>query len=64
MAEFNFDFEYKADKSNQAADALSRKDHDRILSIFANLTVSRASGTIKEEIRKELEGDKQAQQII
>ena len=64
MAEFNFDFEYKAGKLNQAADALSRIDHESILSIFANLTISKASGTIKEEIRNELKGDKQVQQII
>ena len=64
IAEFDFTFEYKAGRMNQAADALSRLNHDRISSIFANLSVSKASGTIKKEIHEAIAKDIQAQQII
>ena len=39
-------------------DGLSRKDHEKLPLFFANLSICKALGTFKEEIQKEITGDR------
>ena len=64
VAEFEFQFEHKLGKANQAADALSRKSKHAALCMLARLQASKLSGTIQESIKGHLAKDPTAQAIM
>ncbi|KAJ7979044.1 Retrotransposon protein, putative, Ty3-gypsy subclass [Quillaja saponaria] len=64
LAEFNFEFEHKAGKSNQAADALSRKAEFAVMTYVAHISASRVTTSMREHIRENLDKDPVAQAII
>ncbi|KAJ7944105.1 Retrotransposon protein, putative, Ty3-gypsy subclass [Quillaja saponaria] len=64
LAEFDFEFEHKAGKSNQAADALSRKAELAAMTYVAHISASRIATSMRERIRENLDKDPVAQAII
>ena len=52
MAEFDFQFEQKPSKANQAADALSQKSEHVALCMLAHLQASKLSGMKRESIEE------------
>ncbi|KAJ7942702.1 Transposon Ty3-G Gag-Pol polyprotein [Quillaja saponaria] len=64
LAEFDFKFEHKAGKSNQAADALSRKAELEAMTYVAHISASRVATSMRERIRENLDKDLVAQAII
>ena len=57
VAEFDLQFEHRAGRTNQAADALSRKAELAAMTLLANLSASRVHIPIRERIKKNLEKD-------
>ena len=57
MAEFDLQFEHRAGRTNQAADALSRKAELAAMTLLANLSASRVHIPIRERIKENLEKD-------
>ncbi|KAJ7961417.1 Retrotransposon protein, putative, Ty3-gypsy subclass [Quillaja saponaria] len=64
LAEFDFEFEHKAGKSNQAADALSRKAELAAMTYVAHISASCVATSMRERIRENLDKDPVAQAII
>ncbi|KAJ7947138.1 Retrotransposon protein, putative, Ty3-gypsy subclass [Quillaja saponaria] len=64
LAEFDFEFEHKAGKSNQAADALSCKAELAAMTYVAHISASRVATSMRERIRDNLDKDPVAQAII
>jgi len=64
LAEFDFQFEHRPGKVNQAADALSRKSEHAALCLFAHLKASSLNGTVRETIKTHLHNDTTAQALI
>ncbi|KAJ7968029.1 Retrotransposon protein, putative, Ty3-gypsy subclass [Quillaja saponaria] len=64
LAEFDFEFEHKVGKSNQAADALSRKAELATMTYVAHISASRVATSMRERIRENLDKDPVAQAII
>ena len=52
LAEFVFKFEHKAGKSNQAADALSRKGKHAALCMLAHIHSSKIDGSMRDIIKE------------
>ncbi|GMI94554.1 hypothetical protein HRI_003124700 [Hibiscus trionum] len=59
LAEFDFSFEYKAGKKNQAADALSRRAGLAALRRIASMSASRVTNDIRELILENTKKDPQ-----
>ena len=57
VAEFDLQFEHRAGRTNQAADALSRKAELAAVTLLANLSASRVHIPIRERIKENLEKD-------
>lgn len=57
MAELDFEFEYKKGSSNQATDALSRKNEHVALCMLAHLQVSKIDGLVRDVLREFLKKD-------
>ncbi|KAA0061353.1 uncharacterized protein E5676_scaffold692G00350 [Cucumis melo var. makuwa] len=51
LAEFDFEFEHKKGSSNQAADALSRKQEHAAICPLAHLWGSEIGGSIRDTLR-------------
>ena len=64
MAEFDFKFEHKAGKSNQAANALSRKGEHAALCMLAHIHSSKIDGSIRDIIKKHLHKDPSAKAVV
>ncbi|KAJ7970183.1 Retrotransposon protein, putative, Ty3-gypsy subclass [Quillaja saponaria] len=64
LTEFDFEFEHKTGKSNQAADALSRKAELAAMTYVAHISASRVASSMRERIRENLDKDPVAQAII
>ncbi|KAJ7958669.1 Retrotransposon protein, putative, Ty3-gypsy subclass [Quillaja saponaria] len=64
LAEFDFEFEHKAGKSNQAADALSCKAELAAMTYVAHISASRVATSMRERIRENLDKNPVAQAII
>ena len=64
VAEFDFRFEHKAGRLNQAADALSRKAELATLKILASLSASVVNTPLKERIKENLEKDPVVRTIL
>ena len=64
MAEFNFEFEHKAGRTNQVADALSRKAELAAMTLMAHTAQSRITSTVRERIKENLAKDPVAQTIL
>lgn len=56
LAEFDFVLEYRAGRTNQVADALSRKAELAALKVMAHLTSSQVATNMRERIRQGLGG--------
>ena len=63
-AEFDFQFVHKEGRTNQAADALSRKTEFAALRVLANMSASTISTSVRERIREHLGKDPVAQNIL
>ena len=57
VAEFDLQFEHRAGRTNQAADALSRKAELAAMTLVANLSASKVHIPIRERIKENLEKD-------
>ena len=64
LAEFDFKFEHKVGKSNQAADALSRKGEHAALCMFAHIHSSKIDGSMRDIIKEHLHKDPSAKAIV
>ena len=64
LAEFDFEFEHKAGRTNQVADALSRKAELAAMTLMACTAKSRVTSTMQERIRENLAKDPVAQTIM
>ena len=64
LAEFDFKFEHKAGKSNQAADALSRKGEHAALCMLAHIHSSKIDGSMRDIIKERLHKDPSAKAVI
>ncbi|KAJ7971439.1 Retrotransposon protein, putative, Ty3-gypsy subclass [Quillaja saponaria] len=64
LAEFDFEFEHKAGKSNQAADALSCKAELATMTYVTHISASRVATSMRKRIRENLDKDPVAQAII
>ena len=64
MAEFNFKFEHKAGKSNQAADALSWKGKHAALCMLAHIHSSKIDGSMCDIIKEHLHKDPSAKAVV
>ncbi|KAA0060640.1 uncharacterized protein E6C27_scaffold22G005260 [Cucumis melo var. makuwa] len=51
LAEFDFEFEHKKGSSNQAADALSRKQEHAAICLLAHLQESEIGGSVRDTLR-------------
>ncbi|XP_038874925.1 uncharacterized protein LOC120067436 [Benincasa hispida] len=57
LTEFDFQFEHRPGKCNQAANALSRKSEHTALCMFAHLKASTLNGTVRETVKTHLAND-------
>ena len=64
MAEFDFKFEHKAGKSNQAADALSRKGEHAVLCMLAHIHSSKIDGSMCDIIKEHLHKDPSTKSVV
>ena len=64
VIEFDFQFEHKLGKANQAADSLSQKSEHVALCMLAHLQASKLSGTIRESVEQHLVKNSIAQAIM
>ena len=64
LAEFDFKFEHKARKSNQAADALNRKGEHAALCMLANIHSSKIDGSMRDIIKEHLHKDPSAKAVV
>ena len=61
---FNFHFEHKLRRSNQATNALSRKEELAALRLLANMSASVVNAPIRKHIRENLEKDLAVRTIL
>ena len=61
---FDFKFEHKVGKSNQAADALSRKGEHAALCMLAHIHSSKIDGSMRDIIKEHLHKDPSAKAVI
>lgn len=64
LAEFDLVFEYKPGRTNQVADALSRKSELAALRLEGLAAISRLQGTIPDQIKEGLEHDSMARSLM
>ncbi|KAL0541779.1 hypothetical protein IC582_021836 [Cucumis melo] len=64
LAEFDFEFEHKKGSSNQAADALSRKQEHAAICLLAHLRRSEIGGSVRDTLREFLQKDHAAQNVM
>ena len=64
LAEFDFNFEHKTGRSNQAADALSRKGEHATMCVLGHIQSSKADGSMREIIKEFLQKDPSARAVI
>ena len=64
LAEFDFEFEHKKGSSNQAADALSRKQEHAAICLLAHLQGSEIGGSVRDTLREFLQKDHAAQNVM
>ncbi|TYK01231.1 reverse transcriptase [Cucumis melo var. makuwa] len=64
LAEFDFEFEHKKGSSNQAADALSRKQEHAVICLLAHLRGSEIGGSVRDTLREFLQKDHVAQNVM
>ncbi|KAA0064072.1 reverse transcriptase [Cucumis melo var. makuwa] len=64
LVEFNFEFEHKKGSSNQAADALSRKQEHAAISLLAHLRGSEIGGSVRDTLREFLQKDHVAHNVM
>ena len=64
MAKFEFYFEHKSSRSNQAVDALSRKVELAALRLLANMSASVVNTFIREHIKENLKKDPAVKTIL
>ena len=64
LAEFNFKFEYKVGKSNQVANALSRKGEYAALCMLAHINSSKIDGSMRDIIKEHLHKDPSAKVVV
>ena len=64
MAEFDFKFEHKAEKSNQAADVLSWKGEHAALWMLAHIHSSKIDGSMCDIIKEHLHKDPSAKAVV
>ena len=64
LVEFDFKFEHKVGKSNQAANALSRKGEHAALCILAHIHSSKIDGLIRDIIKEHLHKDPSAKAVV
>ncbi|KAA0054053.1 reverse transcriptase [Cucumis melo var. makuwa] len=64
LVEFDFEFEHKKGSSNQAADALSRKQKHATICLLAHLRGSEIGGSIRDTLREFLQKDHAAQNVM
>lgn len=64
FAEFDFRFEHKKGKSNQATDALSRKGEHATLCMLAHIHTSKVDGSMRDIIKEQLLKDSSAQTVV
>ena len=64
LAEFDFAFEHRADRTNQVANTLSRRAELVALRLLANMSASTVTTPIRDRIRENLDKDPMAQNLI
>ena len=64
LAEFNFKFEHKIGKSNQATDALSRKGDHAALYMLANIHLCKIDGSMHDIIKEHLLQDPSTKAVV
>ena len=64
LAKFDFKFEHKIGKSNQAADALSRKGEHAALCMLAHIHSSKINGSMRDIIKEHLHRDPSAKAVV
>ncbi|KAA0063945.1 reverse transcriptase [Cucumis melo var. makuwa] len=64
LAEFDFKFEHKKGSSNQAADALSRKQEHAAICLLAHLRGSEIGGSVRDTLREFLQKDHATQNVL
>ena len=64
MAKFDFKFEHKTRRSNQATDALGRKGEHAALCMLAHIHSSKIDGLMRNIIKKYLHKDPSAKAVI
>ncbi|TYK18568.1 reverse transcriptase [Cucumis melo var. makuwa] len=64
LVEFDFEFEHKKGSSNQAADALSRKQEHAAICLLAHLRGSEIGGSARDTSREFLQKDHAAQNVM
>ncbi|TYK25835.1 reverse transcriptase [Cucumis melo var. makuwa] len=64
LAEFDFKFEHKKGLSNQAADALSRKQEHAAICLLAHLQGSEIGGSVRDTLREFLQKNHAAQNVM
>ena len=64
LAKFDFKFEYKVGKSNQEADALSRKGQHAALCMLAHIHSSKIDGSMRDIIKEHLHKDPSTKAVV
>ena len=64
VGEFDFKFEHKTGKSNQAADALSQKGEHAALCMLAHIHSSKIDGSMRDIIKEHLHKDPSAKAVV
>ncbi|TYK01362.1 reverse transcriptase [Cucumis melo var. makuwa] len=64
LAEFDFKFKHKKGSSNQAADALSRKQEHAAICLLAHLRGSEIGGSVRDTLREFLQKDHATQNVM
>ena len=64
LAEFDFKFEHKIGKSNQATDALSRKGDHAALYMLANIHLCKIDGSMHDIIKEHLLQDPSTKAVV
>ena len=64
MAEFDFKFEHKTRKSNQAANVLGRKGEHVALCMLAHIHSSKIDGSMHDIIKEHLHRDLSAKAVV